>query len=182
MNPQTATHMQRRARSLHLRRGASPRQVLPAWGVLIVHPNQRRLRAWANPGSGMKWSGGRGQQADHRGAAGPPAPRWSACHRARRAHWHSARTAPRRPFSPRGNGRHARPDRAGVEGEAVPAKMQLALLAAAAAGVVAIAGTMLKDRWQLAQPLERRWGYEEYRRDCLDPQNKRREMRARSCR
>ena len=64
----------------------------------------------------------------------------------------------------------------------MPAKMQLALLAAAAAGVVAIAGTMLKDRWQLAQPLERRWGYEEYRRDCLDPQNKRREMRARSCR
>jgi len=72
-----------------------------------------------------------------------------------------------------------------VEGEAVPAKMQLALLAAAAAGVVAIAGTMLKDRWdrwQLAQPLERRWGYEEHKRDCLDSQNKRREMRARSCR
>ena len=67
----------------------------------------------------------------------------------------------------------------------MPAKMQLALLAAAAAGVVAIAGTMLKDRWdrwQLAQPLERRWGYEEHKRDCLDSQNKRREMRARSCR
>jgi hypothetical protein len=89
------------------------------------------------------------------------------------------------PSPPRGDGRHARPDRAEVEGGAVPAKVRLALLAAAAAGVVAIAGTVLKDRWdrwQLAQPLERRWGYEEHKRDCLDRRNERREVRARSCR
>ena len=86
------------------------------------------------------------------------------------------------PSPPRGEGRHARPDRAEVEGGAVPAKVRLALLAAAAAGVVAIAGTVVKDRWQLARPLERRWGYEEHKRACLDRRNERREVRARSCR
>jgi predicted unusual protein kinase regulating ubiquinone biosynthesis (AarF/ABC1/UbiB family) len=67
----------------------------------------------------------------------------------------------------------------------VPTKMQVALLATATLGGMATAGRMLQDRWdrwQLAQPLERRWGYEEHKRDCLDTQNKRLEVRARSCR
>jgi hypothetical protein len=67
-------------------------------------------------------------------------------------------------------------------------KMRLVLLAAAAAaGAAAIAvGAVVEDRrerWRLAQPLERRAGYQEHKRACLDPRDDRRgSTRERSCR
>ena len=69
-------------------------------------------------------------------------------------------------------------------------KTRRALLAAAAAGAAAIAGAaggVVEDRWDRpppAEPLERRAGYREHKRACLDPGagDGRREARARSCR
>jgi hypothetical protein len=79
-------------------------------------------------------------------------------------------------------------------------KARLALLAAATVGTAAIAGAVVvEDRWDrpqadavavkdgwdrppLAEPLERRAGYREHKRACLDPRDDRREARARSCR
>jgi hypothetical protein len=64
----------------------------------------------------------------------------------------------------------------------------LAALAAAAAGAVALRSFATRDRQdprdraRPAGPLERRAGYREHKRACLDPQDDRREARARSCR
>jgi hypothetical protein len=76
------------------------------------------------------------------------------------------------------------------EGEAVTTrKVRPALLAVAAAGTAAaIAGAVaVKDGWDhppLAEPLERRAGYREHKRACLDSRagDDRRGMRERSCR
>jgi hypothetical protein len=67
-------------------------------------------------------------------------------------------------------------------------KTRLALLATATAGAAAIAvAVVVEDRWDRpppAEPLERRAGYREHKRACLDPRagDDRREARARSCR
>jgi hypothetical protein len=94
-------------------------------------------------------------------------------------------------------------EQVGTEGEAVATrKTRLALLATATVGAAAIAGAVVvEDRWDrpqadavavrdgwdrppLAEPLERRAGYREHKRACLDPRagDGRREARARSCR
>jgi hypothetical protein len=63
-----------------------------------------------------------------------------------------------------------------------------ALLATATAGAAALTGAVVvKDRWDRsppAEPLERRAGYREHKRACLEPRagDGRREVRARSCR
>jgi hypothetical protein len=80
-------------------------------------------------------------------------------------------------------------EQAGTEGEAVATrKTRLALLATATVGAAAIAGAVVvMDRWdrpRLAEPLERRAGYREHKRACLDlgVGDDRREARERSCR
>jgi hypothetical protein len=67
-------------------------------------------------------------------------------------------------------------------------KVPLVLLltaGAVAVAAIAVGAAVVEDRReraQLAQPLERRAGYQGYKRGCLDLGDDRREARARSCR
>jgi hypothetical protein len=65
-------------------------------------------------------------------------------------------------------------------------RVRLALLTTgAAAAAIAVGLAVVEDRRErggLAQPLERRAGYREHKRDCLDPRDAPRAARERSCR